>query len=389
MAAEGAESARGPDSDATEARPRGRGRHRIHAVTSSMEPDLTVRRVGREQAIKHFEKPRGRFSLAADLTEAGNLPITDAVERVFADWQRQVSDGLVSQGVAGSYSSLMRSFASYLGRRGITELWDVTPTLVLEWLHTPTEKGTPAADSTRIGRRTVARTFFNTAQKLGLTDLNPAASVHEQQRSERHVHAFSKAEIDRLKRFAQYRIGESKTPTMLALLLLGATSREVAYIRAGDIDVANNRLCLHDGAARNRARWVPMDDAWARSTLLRYVETLQASKPGLDSGEAARHLLAYRPQTANPNGLKRAASVATTMDKFLRMADVYEPGQTRIESIREYLALRVFTETRRLEDVAVRLGLSSLDTIAHIVGSDWVNEYGIAADPPAVEGEGW
>lgn len=367
----------------------GRGRHRIHAVTSSLEPPVTVRRVGREQNIKRFEKPTGRFALAPDISEPGALTLEVAFARVTGDWERQADAGLVSHNVAYSYTSLIRSFVGYASARGISDLYDVTPTLILEWMHSPTAKGEPPANSTRLGRRSVARQFFATAQKLGLYDMNPAASVVEHRRIDRHVHPFTTAQLAQLKRVAEYRFGEYKSPTMLALMLLGATTREVAYIRVGDVDLEAKRLWLHGGAEKNRPRWVPIDDNWAGSTLARRLAAIAIDKPDLSARDLSTVLLAYRPKKDGDNPAKRSAAVATTMDKLLRIARVYVAGQTRLESIREALALRVFEETGRLEDVAVRLGLSSLDTIAHIVGHNWAESHGITAPPPRIEGESW
>lgn len=367
----------------------GRGRHRIHAVTSSLEPPVTVRRVGREQNIKRFEKPIGRFALAPDVPEPGALTLEEAFTRVTSDWDRQADDGLVSHNVAYSYASLIRSFVGYASAHGVIELYDVTPTLVLEWMHSPTAKGEPPANSTRLNRRSTARQFFATAQKLGLHDMNPAASVMEYRRIDRHVHPFTAAQLDQLKRVAEYRFGEYKSPTMLALMLLGATAREVAYVRVGDVDLGQRRLWLHGGAEKNRPRWVPIDDDWAEATLVRRLAAIALEKPHLSARDISTVLLAYRPKKVGDNPAKRSAAIATTMDKLLRVARVYVAGQTRLESIRESLAVRVFSETGRLEDVAVRLGLSSLDTIAHIVGIDWVQIRGIAAPPPDVDGESW
>lgn len=368
---------------------RGRGRHRLHLVTTSLEPPVTVRRLGRQQNRKRFEKPLGRFALASDVSEPGAISLTDASLRVVADWGRQVAEDRVAEHVAYSYASLLKSLIGYLGVLGIHELYDVTPTLVLEWMHSPTAKGEDPANSTRLSRRTVARQFFATAQKLGLYDENPAASVVEHRRINRHVHAFTENEIQQLKRVAEYRLGEAKSPTMLALMLLGATSREVAYIRVGDVDLKRDRVWLHGGADKNRPRWVPIDDTWARETLVHRIDAIARSRPETSRDDLATVLLAYRPKTSDSNAGKRSASIATTMDKLLRLARVYVAGETRLESIREYVALRVYGETGRLESVAVRLGLSSLDTIAHIVGVDWAQEHSIAAPPPPVEGESW
>jgi integrase/recombinase XerC len=338
---------------------------------------------------KKFEKPLGRFRLAADLDQPGELPLRDAFARVKADWERQAADGLVTDDVVYTYCSVMSLFVDYAEGRGLEHLYDVTPTIVLEWMHSATAKGEQPANSTRLQRRSMARTFFGTAQKLGLYDENPAQSVVEHRRTERHVHAFTDAEIAQLKRTATYRIGEVKAPTMLALMLLGATSREVAYIRVGDVDLKHRRVWLHGGADRNRPRWVPIEDDWAANVLRERIAAICKARPEADWDELAKVLLTYRPKKGDDNPAKRAASVATTLDRLLRTARVYVAGETRLESIREWLALRVFQQTGRLEDVAVRLGLSSLDTIAHVVGSEWVDEHTIKEPPPAVDGEDW
>jgi hypothetical protein len=49
-------------------------------------------------------------------------------------------------------------------------------------------------------------------------------------------------------------------------------------------------------------------------------------------------------------------------------------GVTRVASITEYVARRVFLETGRVEAVAARLGLRKLDDAAHLCGYDWQAE---------------
>jgi len=53
-----------------------------------------------------------------------------------------------------------------------------------------------------------------------------------------------------------------------------------------------------------------------------------------------------------------------------------------LESLREWLAAKVFAETGRVEAVAARLGMASLDAAAHLVGYNWTREFDIDAPPP-------
>ena len=48
-----------------------------------------------------------------------------------------------------------------------------------------------------------------------------------------------------------------------------------------------------------------------------------------------------------------------------------QPGRVRIASLNEYVAVRVYEETGSLMEVAVRLGMRSLDAAAHIVDPNW------------------
>ena len=73
----------------------------------------------------------------------------------------------------------------------------------------------------------------------------------------------------------------------------------------------------------------------------------------------------------------------------MKAARVYRKGVTRVESIREYLAVRHFEGTGSIEGTAERLGMSSLDTVAHIIGVDWAARFRIDAPKPEVSTERW
>lgn len=58
------------------------------------------------------------------------------------------------------------------------------------------------------------------------------------------------------------------------------------------------------------------------------------------------------------------AQLLASRVRVVRDAAVKQPGRNRVASINEYVAGRVFSEPQRLEAVAVRLGLRSLDVAA-------------------------
>jgi hypothetical protein len=69
-----------------------------------------------------------------------------------------------------------------------------------------------------------------------------------------------------------------------------------------------------------------------------------------------------------------SAATSNTLDGIFKDAGVKQPGRVRIASLNEYVACRVYEETGSLIEVAVRLGMRSLDAVAHIVDPNWFDE---------------
>ena len=67
--------------------------------------------------------------------------------------------------------------------------------------------------------------------------------------------------------------------------------------------------------------------------------------------------------------------------KALDRAGLKQPGHIRVAAINEYVAAKVFAQTGRVEAVAARLGMRSLDAAAHLLGLDWRAQYA----PPGPE----
>ena len=72
------------------------------------------------------------------------------------------------------------------------------------------------------GRRSAARSFFETAFRLGLTDANPAKVIELPDRSDRYVHALTDAQIVQIQRVARTRLSDTRTPAAFALVMSGA-----------------------------------------------------------------------------------------------------------------------------------------------------------------------
>lgn len=348
---------------------------------------MTRRRAGQARARGKLEAPQGRFALRAGLVAPGGIPLAEALVLVEADWQRQVAAGTIGDEVIRCYVRDVRSMVKYLPKRyGIAQVREVTPNHLFEWMRVPKADGSPVSTNTRYARRSAARAFFLTCTCLGIFDVNPAESIVETERQSRYVRALTDEQVKQLCRNAPFTLTETKTPAALALMLLGAGSRETAYVRVCDVDLVNDRVWVHDGGERFAPRWLPIDHDWARQALTARVKALTEAIGDPDALAVAT--LAYergRKRTADSPD-NRQAAISRTLTELMHKARVYRAGENRVESIREWTAARVFAQTGSVEAVAQRLGMASLDAAAHILGYDWVAAKRIDCPPPVEPG---
>lgn len=353
---------------------------------------MTRRRHGDANPRGRLERPVGRLRLADGLQSPGDITIEAAQERVYADWERQAAAGTISRACIDGYRAQTRGLCALALARKLTHLDQFDATFIHDWTRL---RETGASESevlprTRKMRLAAARAFFITAQCLGLHDENPAQAVEAHVPTPRHVRPLSDGQIRQLKRVAPYKVHqlngrtvpESKTPAALALTLLGASNGENSQVRVRDVDLGNRRVWLHDGGYRSRNRWVPIDDPWCLEAISTRISIIRQTTP---AEHVPDRFLSY--DSAKGSGTKNQRSAATSdlLTDLMRRAGVYTPGLTRVESIREYVASVVFARTGRVEAVAARLGMSSLDAAAHLVDYDWVSAYDAQIAPPPGE----
>jgi hypothetical protein len=103
--------------------PRGKRRRR-----PDVDPDLgmTLNRVGAARPHGKFDRPEGPFLLAEGLTWPGGLPLREAVERVAADWKRQLKEDKVAPVTVYHAEQNIRRFAAFAAGRGVRTLAEVT-----------------------------------------------------------------------------------------------------------------------------------------------------------------------------------------------------------------------------------------------------------------------
>ena len=197
----------------------------------------------------------------------------------------------------------------------------------------------------------------------------------------RFVNALTDDAIKQLKRSARTEIDDTRTPSALAIVMSGATTRELSAVTVADVDLDNGRVWVHGGGYRQRDRWVTLHDEWCVTAVARRVTDLRAAY----GDDADGVWLVYKPHPSQPNPTRQDTAAGMLILRLMKFAGVHILGVTRAESIREWYAETVFAQTGSVEEVARRFGMASLDAVAHIVGYDWVTDHGsvLDQDPPA------
>lgn len=358
-----------------------RGPYRLHPTVD----EVTRRRVGDPNPRGRLERHLGPFFLREGMTAPGAMPFTEALDLVLVEWNRQVVGGNISADIITNYTCYLRGLGRLMTARGLALVSDLSVNFLLMWCLMPQEStGEPASENTSRLRRSAARSFYETAKGLGITDTNPAKTIEFPTRSDRYVKALSDEQVRQMQRVARMTVDDSRTPAALALVMSGATTTEISFVTAADVDVPNRRVWVHNGGYRQYDRWVTLHDDWCVTAVQRRMDDLQAS--GATSGGDT--WLVYQPKPGKSTTPRQGSAGGMIILRLLKFARVHQPGVTRAESIREWLALQVYAETGSLEEVARRLGMSSLDGAAHVVGHNWLTTDAHDRQPPAHRVEG-
>lgn len=320
-----------------------------------------------------LEQPNGHFVLRNDITQPGDYPLVDAIEDVRVDWERQAAAGTVAETTVATHMRVLRMLAKYAVANQVVKVNDLSSSIISSWINAPHARtNKPLSEETRRNRSTVAAQFFATCIRLGIVENTPMTAVVRAKKQTRHIRPFTQKEIDQLKGAARQGHRAGKSTSTVALYLLGAAPGEVGSITCQDIDLLNKCVRAHGGGERYRERYLPIDDDWAFDQLAARLKWLAQHHPE----DWKERYVAYSPTPGSePSFEHRCAAVSNTITAAMKRAQVHIKGETRAASISEYVAVRIFEETGRLEAVAARLGIRRLDDAAVTVGYDWRTKY--------------
>lgn len=289
----------------------------------------------------------------ADGTPAlAGLSPSCAVDAVAA---RLAAEATVSDQSFERLVELMGRFAGFVSAgHAIVDLGETTRAMVDEFVDAPTSTGSTPSATVRHLRRCAVRLLFRTARRMGLVEGDPTLDLELPARRPPAARPLTDAEVERCRAAALYLFEATRLPAVWALAEAGIRTGELAKVTIADIDLEPG--VVHSPGCRSAvARTVWLTD-WGAAQVGRRLRALPSDPT--------------RPLTYEGDGSdksKQASSCIAITDVMTRAGLGADPA-VRPVSVTAWAGRKVFEETGRIDRVAARLGMRSLDRTARLIG---------------------
>lgn len=317
----------------------------------------TLRLLLRGEPLAGLHMSRREVHAAVGDPDPASLPLAEALSLAVAHLTlTQVYTDLTHAVVTRE----MARAVSYWTAHDLVTVIEVTPTWVHDWLYSATSRfgGWPApSDSTVVSRATAGRCFFRCLRALGITQVDPTLDLDLPRRSGLSTRPLTGDEIGLCRLVAAHTLTEHRRPAILALAEATATTTEQPLVRRSHVDLDQARVWLVGNNKRSE-RWGHLTE-WG-ATVLR-----SAMRHVPDNPDAP---VVYPSQRSVAAG---ASSVSQAVAQILTDAGLANDPAVRPGSIPAWAGRRVLDETGRIEIVAQRLGVRSLDSAASAIGWQW------------------
>ncbi|MGI8756735.1 MAG: hypothetical protein ACR2MB_12935 [Acidimicrobiales bacterium] len=248
---------------------------------------------------------------------------------------------------------------SYQGFR-IAWLDEVTPEVAAQFVNATAGGGEAASVSLRHLRRLAVRLLFRVARSEGHQLGDPTLDIHLPSRSQLSTRPLMDAEVMICRGAAQWSLEDTRRTAAWALAEATCRTAELPFITVADLELKRSRVWIH-GGRRPAERWGRLDE-WAVEHLGRRLAVVgeDPAAPVVYSGDDQR-------------GAGQVAACTAIQDVLVRAGLGGEPD-VRAASVAAWAGRRILNETGRIDVVAHRLGLRSLDRAARIIAWDWLEE---------------
>ena len=277
---------------------------------------------------------------------------------------RAVVEALSGSGTLSEQSlprivNLIERFCGFGERAfGIASLEEVSTSQAAAFVQAPTAHGEPASATMHL-RRSALRLLFRTARELGLAESDPTLDLVLSPRSSQTTRALTDDEVALCRAASPHTLTSTRLPAAWALAEASARSGELGHIKIADIDLGcRPRVWLH-GSTRYEPRWAEVSE-WGATQLIRRLRTI---------GEDPERPVVYNGERGSDYHRQVASCVA--IGDTLRRAGLADEPDIGPMSVVGWAGRQVMAETGRIDEVAHRLGIRSLDRAATLIGWDW------------------
>lgn len=286
-----------------------------------------------------------------------SLPLRSLAERVIEAWLENID---LSEQSVRRLIEISQRFVSFV--EGVSrssgnshDLARLCEQFVSARLGTDSENR-KAALATMHLRRTTLRLLFRTARDLGIFEGDPTLDLSLPPRTSIGARALTDEEVALCRSFAVTTPKETRLPAAWALAEATSRTAEIPHIQGKDVDLKRGRVWIH-GSPKTEARRGRLT-AWGIAQVGRRMEVLGSSELSL----------IYMGRGNSES--KQAASCIAITETLTRAGLAGDPCLRPI-SVVAWAGVGIFRETGRIEEVARRLGMRSLDRAARLIGFDW------------------
>ena len=266
-----------------------------------------------------------------------------------------VAEGAVTEQSLERLVELMGRFAGFVSvGHGLVDLNGSTRAMVDEFIDAPTSDGTPPSATVRHLRRCAVRLLFRTARRLGLVHGDPTLDLELPARRPVAARPLTDAEVGRCRAAPLCLSAGTRLPAAWALAEAGIRTGEMAKVTVGDVDL-ELPVVRAPGCRSAVARSVALTE-WGAAQIGRRLRAVPVDpdRPLVYEGDGS-------------DKSKQASSCIAVTDSMTRAGLGHEPA-VRPVSATAWAGRKVFEETGRIDEVAARLGMRSLDRAARLIG---------------------
>jgi integrase/recombinase XerC len=240
---------------------------------------------------------------------------------------------------------------------GVETPESVTPELVGAFVRASRADGSCPSVSLMHLRRSALRLLFRSLRHAGAAIGDPTLDLVLPPRSQSATRPLADDEVALCRGHALWSLSDLRRAAAWALAEATCRSVEIAHIHVPDFDFDGRRVWIHGGRT-TAPRWGQLTE-WGVTHLERRVRMLSAE-----------------PDTSVVYGGSGDAttgqvSACVAIGDVLTRAGLAAEPDVRPASVAAWAGQKILAETGRIDEVARRLGMASLDRTARFIAFDW------------------